>query len=140
MLVVLDTNHFTEFALGSPAGQRLLERANTHQAEVFSCVVAAEESLQGWMAFIRRHPAGTGQIEGYHRLQSCLETLAKFTMLPFDREAAELFEQLRDRFRRTGAMDLKIAAICLTHEATLLTRNISDFKDIPGLLLENWLE
>ncbi|MFN0078159.1 MAG: type II toxin-antitoxin system VapC family toxin [Prosthecobacter sp.] len=37
-------------------------------------------------------------------------------------------------------MDLKIAAICLAHDAMLLTRNLSDFDQIPGLRVENRLE
>lgn len=37
-------------------------------------------------------------------------------------------------------MDLKIAAICLAHDAMLLTRNLSDFRHIPGLRVENWLD
>lgn len=34
-------------------------------------------------------------------------------------------------------MDLKIAAICLAHDAMLLTRNVADFS---GLRVENWLD
>jgi len=36
--------------------------------------------------------------------------------------------------------DFKIACICLAHDATLLTRNLADFKPIPGLRVENWLD
>jgi tRNA(fMet)-specific endonuclease VapC len=35
-------------------------------------------------------------------------------------------------------MDLKIAAIALANDATLLTRNLSDFRKIPGLRIEDW--
>lgn len=41
---------------------------------------------------------------------------------------------------RIGTMDLKIAAICLAHDATLLTRNLVDFEKVPGLRVENWLD
>jgi len=37
-------------------------------------------------------------------------------------------------------MDLKIAAICIAHDATLLTRNVRDFEAIPGLRVENWVD
>jgi tRNA(fMet)-specific endonuclease VapC len=37
-------------------------------------------------------------------------------------------------------MDLKIAAICLAHDALLLTRNLVDFRRVPGLRVEDWLE
>ena len=100
MLVVLDTNHFTELAFGSELGRRLSERIEERGADPFSCIVAAEESLQGWIAFVRRHPPGPEQVEGYGRLQSCLQALAKLTILPFDREAAEIFQRLHARHRR----------------------------------------
>jgi len=35
-------------------------------------------------------------------------------------------------------MDLKIAAIVLARNATLLTRNLADFRKVPGLKVENW--
>jgi len=37
-------------------------------------------------------------------------------------------------------MDLKIACITMANDATLLTRNIGDFIQIPGLKVENWLD
>lgn len=79
-------------------------------------------------------------MEGYARLQSCLQALAKLTLLPFDREAADIFHDLQARHRRTGTMDLKIAAICIEHDATLLTRNTGDFDAFDGLRVENWLD
>ncbi|MBW3597524.1 MAG: type II toxin-antitoxin system VapC family toxin [Planctomycetes bacterium] len=38
-----------------------------------------------------------------------------------------------------GTMDLKIASICLAHDATLLTRNRKDFENVAGLQIEDWL-
>ncbi|MBK8036517.1 MAG: type II toxin-antitoxin system VapC family toxin [Verrucomicrobiaceae bacterium] len=37
-------------------------------------------------------------------------------------------------------MDLRIASIALAYEATLLSRNLKDFQQVPGLKVENWLE
>jgi tRNA(fMet)-specific endonuclease VapC len=42
--------------------------------------------------------------------------------------------------QKVGTQDLKIACICLAHEATLLTRNVADFTPVPGLRVENWLD
>ena len=109
-----------------------MTRITEHRAEVFACIVAAEELLQGWLSFIRRKKAGLGQLEGYFRLQSCLETLHKLTILPFDRDAALMYHRLEKQCLRVGTMDLKIAAICLAHEATLLTRNLLDFEKVPA--------
>jgi tRNA(fMet)-specific endonuclease VapC len=35
-------------------------------------------------------------------------------------------------------MDLKIAAIVLTHNALLISRNLKDFRKVPGLKVEDW--
>jgi tRNA(fMet)-specific endonuclease VapC len=140
MFVVLDTNHFRELRENSAAGQRLAARIVQAGADVFSCIVAAEESLHGRIGFIRQHRAGAAQVEGYARLHSTIEAFTKLALLPFDHEAAEIFHELQTLHRRTGTMDLKIAAICLAHDAVLLTRNVRDFADISGLRVENWLD
>lgn len=107
---------------------------------LFSCIIAAEESLQGRISFIRGKRSGALQVEGYARLQSTIEALASLTILPFDGEAARVFQALQSLKLKIGTMDLKIAAICLVHDAVLLTRNLGDFQRVPGLKLENWLD
>jgi tRNA(fMet)-specific endonuclease VapC len=42
--------------------------------------------------------------------------------------------------RKIGRGDLSIAAITLAHKATLVTRNVKDFKLVPGLRYENWAD
>ena len=41
--------------------------------------------------------------------------------------------------RRRNAMDRLIAAHALSVGATLVTNNEADFKDYPGLKVENWV-
>jgi tRNA(fMet)-specific endonuclease VapC len=140
MFVVLDTNHFRELAQKTPAGQNVGKRIGEHQADVFTCIVAVEETIQGWLALLNRKPAGRQQIAAYGRLQQSIEALCKLDILPFDEEAARIFHSLREARVRVGTMDLKIASICIAHAAMLLTRNLVDFKKIPGLRAENWLD
>ena len=140
MFVVLDTNHFRELTENSAVGRNLIGRIDERHADVFCCIVAVEETLQGWFALLRRRKIGRDQVTAYARLQRDIEALAKLTIIPFDQEAAAIFETLRAKDRRTGTMDLKIAAICIAHDVTLLTRNLADFNKVPGLRVENWLE
>jgi predicted nucleic acid-binding protein len=140
MVVVLDTNHFTEFSQATLLGKKLLSRIKRTRAEVFSCIVAAEESLQGWLAFVRSRSNGIDQLEPYARLHTCIETLSKLTILPFDDSAAVTFHRLQKQHRRIGPMDLKITSICLAYDAVLLSRNLKDFESIVDLRVENWLD
>jgi predicted nucleic acid-binding protein len=50
----------------------------------------------------------------------------------------EEFQRLCVRRVRIGTMDLKIAAIALANDATLLSRNLPDFAKVPGLRVEDW--
>jgi tRNA(fMet)-specific endonuclease VapC len=52
--------------------------------------------------------------------------------------AAEQFQRLQLLRLRIGTMDMKIAAIALANDATLLTRNLADFGKVPGLRVEDW--
>jgi len=39
---------------------------------------------------------------------------------------------------RVSTMDLRIASIALSLDMTLLTRNLTDFRLVPGLRVEDW--
>ena len=140
MFAVLDTNHFSEWAQGSVLGENLKQRIRRETAEVFISIITAQEVCEGWFAVIKRGATARKQINGYAQFQHSLEMLMKFDLLAFDDDAASGFESLKRQRIRIGTMDLKIAAICLAHDATLLTRNLVDFEKVPGLRVENWLD
>ncbi len=56
-------------------------------------------------------------------------------VLDFDYKAALAYASLH--FKRAG-FDRLIAAHALSHELIVVTRNVSDFADVPGLKVENW--
>jgi tRNA(fMet)-specific endonuclease VapC len=49
-----------------------------------------------------------------------------------------VFQRLRSQRIRIGSFDLKIAAIAIAHDATLLSRNLAVFRKVPGLKVEDW--
>ncbi len=78
------------------------------------------------------------QVIAYQRLQQHAINYCSITLLPFDLRSSEQYQHLRKQYPRLDTMDLKIAAIVLTHNATLLTRNQKDFSQIQGLKIEDW--
>jgi tRNA(fMet)-specific endonuclease VapC len=59
-------------------------------------------------------------------------------VLPFDDLAAVELQRLRSLRLKMGPMDMKIAAVALSNRATLLTRNLVDFRQVPELRVEDW--
>ena len=65
-------------------------------------------------------------------------------LLPFDADAARRYGELRAGLERRGTplaeADLRIAAIALARDLTVVTGNVRHFQRVPGLPVENWLE
>lgn len=67
--------------------------------------------------------------------------LSIMILCDFDRSVADVAAGVRHDLRSRGketrrrALDLLIAATAITHDAALVTRNISDYRDINGLIL-----
>ncbi len=69
--------------------------------------------------------------------------LRDVAVLPFDDACALELGRTRGRLLRQGItvspVDLMIGSIALVHNLTLVTHNTVDFKNIPGLRLDDWL-
>jgi tRNA(fMet)-specific endonuclease VapC len=141
-VILLDTDHLTPLAF--PEGQphaRLMARMRTSNDPVFATtIVNAEEQLRGWLAAINRQPSLRQQLVPYERLRRLLAFLRLFPLITIDERAADEFERLRRAKVRIGSMDLKIASIALVHNVLLLSANLRDFQQVPGLRVENWLK
>ncbi|HSX54046.1 MAG TPA: PIN domain-containing protein [Sphingomonas sp.] len=55
--------------------------------------------------------------------------------MPFDTAAAQRFPAAR---KARGKFDRLIAAHALALGAALVTHNVRDFRDVPGLRIEDW--
>ena len=139
-MFVLDTNHVAELAYDSARGARLRRRLSEARAEVATSVVTLEEELRGWLARINRERTTAAQVPVYDKRIERVMFFSRWSILPLDDESAANFVRLRAQGIRIGTQDLKIAAITLAHDATLLTRNTGDFAQVPGLKFENWLD
>lgn len=70
------------------------------------------------------------------------EMLKNLRLLDFKLTSCGKAGEISNRLRRTGKpasdMDIMIAAITLSHDETLITRNIKHFEGIPELRMETW--
>jgi tRNA(fMet)-specific endonuclease VapC len=139
-LLVLDTDHVSALAFPSAISLELLERIHASGQSAATTIVTVEEQLRGWLAEIHRLTNPHRQIIAYERLQRLVEFFAAWTVLSWNEKTADLLVGFRGEGVRIGSMDLKIACIVLARDATLLSRNATDFAQVPELRVENWLD
>jgi tRNA(fMet)-specific endonuclease VapC len=139
-MIVLDTDHMTilEWA-NSPEAERLRARMElVPVTERATSIITYEEQMRGWLAHAARARNVAQQVASYRRLSRHIEVYRQLRVLEFDERAATQYQRLRQPGLRVGTKDLQIAAIVLSHDATLLTRIASDFRKVPGLKFEDW--
>jgi len=137
---ILDTDLITllEYA-GNPAANRLRDRLRSLRPDEYAVtIISYEEQSRGWLEFIKKKKTVLDQVVAYRKLRKQLEHFCSLNILDFDEKAAVEFQGLRTAKVRIKTMDLKIASVALSLNATVLTRNISDFMKVPGLRFEDW--
>jgi tRNA(fMet)-specific endonuclease VapC len=139
-MVVLDTDHRTLLQTRDPATTAVLAAclAQVDPGQISTTIITYEEQVRGWLARIARAKTGPQMIAAYGRLKRHWDDFRSHLVLDFDERAAAEFQRLRGQRIRIGTMDLKISAIVLVNDATLLTRNLVDFRQVPGLKAEDW--
>ena len=137
-LYILDTDSLSLYARGN---EILITRCKTFSPKgLFITVITVEEQVSGWYDLIRRAKNAEQLERGYLHLSESIEMFSDFSILPFTRPAIERYENLKSLKLGVGKMDMRIAAIVLENNATLVTRNRRDFERIPALQIEDWTE
>jgi tRNA(fMet)-specific endonuclease VapC len=140
-MIVLDTDHLTIIQRQSePAYSILQDRLRRAHDNVATTIVSVEEQMRGWLAVINRANSPKREVAAYQRLHALFNFFGNIVVLDFDEAAAEQLMHLRRKRLRLGTMDLKIAAIALIQQATLLSRNVADFQRVAGLRVEDWTQ
>lgn len=81
-MLVLDTDHLTEYQKGtSPAAHRLKQRLDDATESYGTTIITVEEIMRGWMAAIRRVKDPRGQINAYRRLHQLFRFFAAWNVL-----------------------------------------------------------
>jgi len=143
-MIVLDTDHLSVLqfhnsrsAIGLRERLTEFEDAENH---VVTTIVSYEEQMRSWLSQIGRRSNVAEQVPFYDRLLRFVEFYADWELLPLNNDAAQHFGRLRKEKIRISTTDLKIASIVLAHDATLFSRNVADFRQVPGLKCETLIE
>src|SRR5687768_15187407 len=125
-MYLLDTDHLRVIDQDTAEGLNFRKRlAAVPPDEVAVSIVTYEEQTRGWLAYMARANTTVRQVEAYRRLRLHIERYRRISLVDFDEKAAGEFERLRQARIRIGTMDLKIAAIALANNVTLLSRNLT---------------
>lgn len=138
MPYVLDTDTISALRRGN---RGVLTRVMTvPTSDVFVTIVSLHEQIAGRLSVLNRPLQPPELVEAYERLSQMLDFYAAANILPYNEAAARLDDGLRTTLRRMGTNDRHIAAIALAHRAILVTGNIKDYRRVPGLVCEDWIE
>ena len=139
-MFILDSDHLSLLQQTSTDEYRSLAiRISAYSAEqFFVTIISFHEQVNGWTAYIARARDSALLVRGYTELDGILSDFARAQVLPFSAAAADIYDDLKKRKIRVGAMDLRIASIAIANQMTVLTRNTIDFERIPNLSFEDW--
>lgn len=135
-LYILDTDHVSLLQRGNPAITAHLRQIDPQQT--FATVITLVEQVQGRLAQLHASKIETDVPHLLQMLQTTIDFFQGISVLPYDDDAAARFVQLRQARLRLGTQDLRIAAIALVYGGAVVTRNWRDFRQVPGLALEDW--
>ncbi|WP_071192511.1 type II toxin-antitoxin system VapC family toxin [Trichormus sp. NMC-1] len=135
-LWVLDTDHVSLFQRRNPF---IVQRVNSVKfEEIAITIITAEEQLRGRFNVIINASSSDKLVLAYANFQANLEFLRNVNLLEFSEDAGNIYTELVKQRIRVGTQDLRIAAITLSVNGILVTRNWKDFEKVPNLRLEDW--
>lgn len=129
---LLDTNIISDL-MKHPQGKVAGCIAQVGEGTICTSIVVAAELEFGVQK--------KGSIKLRERLSVILSAL---DVLPLEHPTEEKYGEIRTHLEKQGtpigANDLLIATHALTLELCVVTRNVREFKRVPGLKVENWLD
>ena len=135
-LFLLDTDHLTLLERGHA---RVLKNVVSHATDPIAiCVITVIEQLEGWQGALHQAKQDSKRELIYRQIAHTVESLSSWPVLTYTVPAMARRRALLRMRLNVGSNDLKIAAIALEHQATVVTRNIRDFARIPGLAYVDW--
>lgn len=138
-MFILDTDHVSLWLRGH---LQVKEKVAKSTQNVCLTIITVQELFNGWVGRLNDTTDAALMIERYESLWQTIEFVRQFPVLKFDIAADDyyvrtLIENAHLRKKRLR-QDLRIAAIALSQNATIVTRNQRDFGQVPGLKIVDW--
>jgi len=140
-MILLDTDIVSLYHAGHPKVTERVEKVDPSVA-IGVTVITRAEILRARFAFLLKAADGEQLQRAQERLDSSEALLNDLHIADVDRASAEVFDQLssQKKLKKIGHADLLIASIALANDATLVTRNVRHFRQVPNLQVENWAD
>jgi tRNA(fMet)-specific endonuclease VapC len=106
--------------------------------ELAITVLTVDEQLTGWYTLTRQAHGPEHVVRAYDHLAQTVVRLGRWRILPYTEQAVARVAQLKALRLNVRVMDLRIAAVALEHGAIVVTRNLRDFRRVPGLTVDDW--
>ncbi|WP_299404649.1 type II toxin-antitoxin system VapC family toxin [Acaryochloris sp. IP29b_bin.148] len=140
MRYLLDTDHLS--ILQRQTGDsyvNLSRRMAQHPLSDFAIsIVTFHEQMLGCHAYTNRARSLSEVVKGYGMMARLVSDFKGLPMIAFDEHAALAYSALELQRLQLAKMDARIAAIALSQQFILLTRNHRDFSKVVGLTIEDW--
>jgi len=133
---LLDTNILSEMVKLKPHKSVAAWLESVPQEQLYISALTLAEIRKG----IEKLQSGARRQKLLHWLETELAAWFHLHIIPVDSEVADKWGYLMAQTQRSlSAVDSLIAASAVTHNLTLVTRNVADFKGIPALeVLNPW--
>ena len=140
-MFILDTNILSDFFKGHERIRRRID-ATSPDRPVVTSVISWFEIISGRFRSLEKAANRKELLIAAERITISERELGEFELLPITDLVADQFEKLllNKKLKKIGRPDLLIACICLANDATLVTRNVKDFVNVPRLRIENWAD
>lgn len=138
-MFILDTDMLSHLMYGR---QPVVDRVGQAIRDVVSTAVSRIEILRGRFQAVMAAEDASKLLQAHDRLERTEAFLESIRLLPVEAASGEEFDRLRQnkKLKKIGRGDLLIAAITLANQATLISRNPKDFRQVPGLQVESWAD
>ena len=133
---LLDTDMLTLFQHGHPKVSARCALAPPGSLAI--TIISVEEQFLGWYTRARQAKRDDEIASAYDRMTEFAVFIKQLPIVSFTAEAIQEYRQLKVLRLNVGKKDLCIAAIGRELSATIVTANLSDFRRVPGLAVEDW--